>query len=94
MSEQKPGIGRIVHYTLNQADAGTVNRQRGNLSGRCGNQASAGDVYPMIITRAWGDEPTSAVNGQVLLDGNDALWLTSVTVGEGERHFAWPVLTR
>lgn len=55
-----------------------------------GNAVEAGDVYPMIITRAWGDQPTSAVNGQVLLDGNDTLWVTSVSLGLGERHFHWP----
>ena len=45
---------------------------------KTGNVASAGDVYPLIITRVWGDTEESCVNGQVLLDGNDALWVTSV----------------
>lgn len=43
-----------------------------------GNVAKAGDIYPMLITRVWGDEETSCVNGQVFLDGNDCLWVTSV----------------
>ncbi len=55
-----------------------------------GNQVSAGDVYPMMITRVWGDQPDSSVNGQVHLDGSDLHWVTSVDCGEGERHFAWP----
>lgn len=55
-----------------------------------GNDAREGDVHPMIITKTWGDTPTSAVNGQVLLDGNDVLWATSVCVGEGQRTFSWP----
>ncbi len=55
-----------------------------------GNRASEGDVYPMVIVRCWGTTPVSAVNGQVLLDGNDTLWVTSVTVGEGPRRFVWP----
>lgn len=55
-----------------------------------GNEVSAGDVFPLIITRVWGDTETSAVNGQVLLDGNDLFWATSVSEGEGQRKFAWP----
>lgn len=55
-----------------------------------GNKAIEGQVYPMIIVRVWGTTPESAVNGQVLLDGNDSLWVTSVTAGEGARRFVWP----
>ncbi|WP_461118917.1 hypothetical protein [Saccharothrix stipae] len=107
MTEQKPSVGRIVHYTLSEQDAAAINKRRkdaGNLNAagvtlasqelgaqiHTGNQVSAGDVYPMIIVRVWGDQPTSAVNGQVFLDGNDLFWATSVSLGEGERHFVWP----
>lgn len=55
-----------------------------------GNTVDEGDVYPLVITRVCGNEPSSAVNGQVLLDGNDTYWATSVSVGEGTRHFQWP----
>jgi hypothetical protein len=55
-----------------------------------GNHVQAGDVYPMVIVKTWGNTPTSAVNGQVLLDGNDTFWATSVAAGDGERHFTWP----
>jgi hypothetical protein len=55
-----------------------------------GNEASEGQTYPMLITRAWGNTPDSAVNGQVFLDGNDVLWATSVVVGEGPNTFSWP----
>lgn len=104
MTEQRPTIGRIVDYTLSEQDAAAISSRRqqdqaaardvvgqrycGQPSG--GNQVSAGDVFPLIITRVWGDQPGSAVNGQVLLDGNDLLWVTSVSLGEGPRHFAWP----
>lgn len=44
-----------------------------------GNSVSVGDVYPLVITRTWGTTETSSVNGQVLLDGNDTLWVTSVS---------------
>lgn len=55
-----------------------------------GNEAHEGDAYPMLITRVWGETPTSAVNGQCFLDGNDVLWVTSAIVGEGPRSFSWP----
>lgn len=102
--EPKPSLGRIVHYALSVQDAEAINRRRDdarshldhhrvNADGsqiHVGNEVSAGDVYPMVITRVWGDTPASAVNGQVLLDGNDLYWATSVSVGDGERHFVWP----
>ncbi|MBK9029316.1 MAG: hypothetical protein IPN98_16545 [Propionivibrio sp.] len=46
----------------------------------------------MLITRVWDygtPNPDAMVNGQVFLDGNDCLWVTSVKVGEGPRTFAW-----
>lgn len=106
MSFQTPGIGRIVHYTLSEQDASAVNRRRGDANRNMtehvecptgcqlhqGNEVREGDVYPLVITRVWGTDPTSSVNGQVLLDGTDNLWVTSVSVGEGPRRFAWPVV--
>ncbi|MGH7687818.1 MAG: hypothetical protein ACREN2_13525 [Candidatus Dormibacteria bacterium] len=100
----RPTIGRIVLYMLAGQDAEEINRRRGhataNLSAHrersdgsqihAGNSVAAGDVYPLVITRVWGLDVTSAVNGQVLLDGNDTFWATSVTAGDGPRHFTWP----
>jgi hypothetical protein len=99
-----PTICRVVTYTLDAYDADAITRRRAaantNLADHrarmdgsqlhIGNGVRAGDAFPMIIVRVWGSEPTSAVNGQVLLDGCDTHWVTSVTVGEGPRHFAWP----
>jgi hypothetical protein len=107
MSTPVPTIGRIVHYTLSEADAQQVNRRRDDATrhytGRgtapieltgdqrhIGNRAEAGQVYPMLIVRTWGTTPESVVNGQVFLDGNDVLWVTSVGEGEGQRRFVWP----
>lgn len=103
---QIPTIGRIVRYTLSEDDAKRINKRRDDAIASAhehkmnpeatgkqvhvGNKAHEGDVYPMIIVRAWGDTPESAVNGQVLLDGSDSFWVTSVTAGEGARRFAWP----
>jgi hypothetical protein len=55
-----------------------------------GNGVKEGDTFPMLITKVWGDTPTSAVNGQAFLDGNDVLWVTSASVGEGPRSWSWP----
>ena len=97
-------IGRIVHYTLSEHDAEQINRRRAHAQSHLaehiersdgsvihvGNGVQEGDVYPLVITRVWGTHEGAAVNGQVLLDGNDLFWATSVTEGKGPRHFAWP----
>ena len=56
-----------------------------------GNSVAEGDTFPLLITKVWGSDPTSAVNGQVLLDGNDVFWATSRTVGDQPGTFSWPV---
>lgn len=103
----KAAVCRVVEYTLSLQDADAINRRRAGANRsmaahreadngaqvHVGNNASAGDVFPMVITRVFGDTPESAVNGQVFLDGNDVLWVTSVCLGTGERTFAWPVRT-
>lgn len=102
---QVPTLGRIVHYTLTEYDAARINRRRDdahqhlsehqlNATGvvvHSGNPVTFGDVFPLVITRVWtpGSE-TSAVNGQLLLDGNDTLWVTSTSHGEGQGRFVWP----
>jgi hypothetical protein len=83
-----PTAGRIVHYTLTAQDAEAINARR--EAGAKGNAAHEGDVLPMLIIRVWGDQPQSSVNGQVFADGDFSLWVTSVAVGEGPRHWAWP----
>ncbi|WP_086846805.1 hypothetical protein [Amycolatopsis kentuckyensis] len=104
MTEQKPSIGRIVHYALSDSDVAEVNRRRNdayksmaqhrdNADGsqvHVGNAVNPGEVYPMVITRVWGDQPGAAVNGQVLLDGNDSLWVTSRCGGDAPGQYAWP----
>lgn len=99
-----PSIGRIVHYTLTAYDAQEINRRRADARSHMpehieassgvqvhvGNDVREGEVYPLIITRTWGTGETAAFNGQVLLDGNDCLWVTSTSIGPGPRHCAWP----
>lgn len=100
-----PSIGRIVVYRLGEADAATMNKRRSDAhnSGfareetgavvHTGNSLSAGQEFPMIITRVWDAEPTEAsiVQGQVLLDGNDQLWVTSVKQGGDDYQWHEPV---
>jgi hypothetical protein len=90
----KPTIGRIVHYRLSKQDAEEIASRRG-LHVHAheilrGNRVEEGDTFPAMIVRTWGDQPTSAVQLQVFLDGNDTHWATSVQVGEGPRTFSWP----
>jgi hypothetical protein len=67
-----------VDYTLADFDAKAIDGRRKASNGVLGgNYAEEGQTYPMLITRPWGDTPESAVNGQVFLDGNDILWVTS-----------------
>ena len=99
-----PTKGRIVHYTLRADQAAAINAQRkaardhskslhcpmdGTMA-HTGNSCREGDVFPMMIVQTWGNQPNSAVNGQVYLDGNDIFWATSVSVGEGPGTWAWP----
>lgn len=109
VSEQKPSIGRIVHYRLSAQDAEAIARRRTSgvsIAGRIkeekwplgaqahiGNPVAEGQTLPLVICRVWPDEygpGVHGVNGQVLLDGNDQLWVTSAREGEGPGTWSWP----
>jgi len=93
----KPTIGRIVVYTLSEHDADCINRRRvarphepawpAGAQAHFGNSVVVGEAYPMVIVKVWN---ATMVNGQVLLDGNDVLWVTSVHEGAGPCSWAWP----
>lgn len=58
-----------------------------------GNYVYSDQVFPMLIIRVWPDEfgPNFAgVNGQVFLDGNDSLWVTSAGEGTAAGQWSWP----
>ena len=100
----KPSIGRIVHYVLNQQDVEQIERRRVRNAGRgpnwpagaqahVGNPVSVGERVPMIICVVWPNEhgPNfDGVNGQVILDGNDSLWITSAKEGTEPGTWHWP----
>lgn len=75
-------------YSLTEQDVEKINDQRARSEGKLrGNGVMVGEQYPMIVVREWSAEtypPNGAVNGQVILDGNDTLWVTSVQPAEGE----------
>lgn len=101
-----PSIGRTVHFKLADYDVKEIERRRADARAsrisadktgaqvHVGNPTSAGDVYPMLITRVWAPPEqvteTTAVQGQVFLDGNDVLWVTSVQQGDGEHQWSAP----
>lgn len=81
-----PAVGRIVHYKLAEHDVARINEARrasfeAGGSGRVGNPIRSGEVYPLLICRVWEHD---GVNGQVFLDGNDSLWVTSAAEGDAE----------
>jgi hypothetical protein len=87
-----PNRGRIVHYRLSEVDVESINTRRHQYNGLlAGNPVKKGDVFPMLITEDWGAHGPQAVNGQVFLDGNDTLWVTSRMVGEESGSFFWPI---
>lgn len=83
--------GRITHYILTQQDADEINRRRVSGAGHgenwpagaqahIGNPISTGEHCPMMVVKVWDRQPdggNGCCNGQVLLDGNDSLWVTS-----------------
>lgn len=89
MSERIVSVGRIVHYRLTAQDAGEINGRRVTRTYAVGNTVGVGDVLPMVVVRVWGVE---GVNGQVFLDGNDTLWVTSRPEGTEPGMWSWPEL--
>lgn len=99
-----PTSGDWVTYRLRSDQAAEVNKRRteayalpghileaGGVQLHRGNEAKEGDAFPMLITRVWGAMPGGAVNGQVFLDGNDTVWVTSVSEGVSVGSFSYPV---
>jgi hypothetical protein len=85
--DQKPSIGRIVHYVLGKGDVKSIEAYRSEQHVE-GGMMEEGQIVPMIITKVLNGGP--AVNGQAYLDGPDILWVRSALQGDGPRNWMWP----
>ncbi len=93
----KPTIGRIVLYKLTEGDVKRVTDQRPSMADAAtfppfvqlcvGVPVSSGEECAMVVTRAW---ESGAVNGKVMLDGNDVLWVVHSNCGDGVGEWHWP----
>lgn len=93
MPEQTPTIGRVVHYTLAEHEASALAELHADEIGRTLNRPRAGQAYPAVIVAVWGDQPGSAVNLRVQLDGLAEHWATSRCIADEhqtEGRWAWP----
>lgn len=101
-TNKKPKVGMIVLYTLSELDAECINRRRvakvqepnwiPGAQAHFGNPAYAGDVLPLIISKVFPEEfgpNVPGINGQIMLDGNDTLWVTSVKEGQGQHEWRY-----
>lgn len=103
---KKPYIGAVLQYVLDEENADHINRRRTTgadiaqrqnwpqgAQAHIGRFAEAGQVCALIVTETHDDG--AFVNGQVLLDGNDTLWVTTVEEldenrGVREGGWRWP----
>lgn len=82
-------------YKLSEQDAEAINRRRtgfeeagwpATAQRHFGNAAQAGDLLPTLVIKVW---ENNMINGQVFLDGNDTLWVTSVNQGPEAGQWDW-----
>lgn len=80
----KPSIGRIVIYKVTQSDKDLW--REGNV--KC-HTTNIVDELPAMIVQVWSD---TCVNLKVELDGLGQMWKTSITEGDLEGQWHWPVI--
>ena len=88
MAESKtpdPTPGRIVEYTLTEADAARILAERTPFGGY-GNGSHPGDVVPLIVVRGLDERH---VSGQAFVDAPQTLWVADAAEGDapGEWHY-------
>ena len=71
----KPSLGRVVLLRLDDYLVKQVSSVQHDR------------MAPAVITKVWTD---TCVNLKVLVDGQENLWVTSVTQGDAERQWQWP----
>jgi len=89
-------VAMPVLYRLSETDVAEIEHNRSiyqnaeppaGVQIHRGNPVKVGQPFLMIVTAVWaeefpGNEPPYGLNGQVILDGNDTLWVTSREHGE------------
>lgn len=76
-------VSRLVHYRLTEDDADKLNY---NHPESASGAVSAGDVYPLLVTRVWS---STSVNGQVFTD-TGRLAVISRVEGTEPGYWFWP----
>lgn len=79
-------VGRLVLYKLSEQDVEAINANRKTDECFGGNSPQVGDLLPTIVVKVW---ENNMFNGQVFLDGNDTLWVTSVVQGSEPGQWDW-----
>jgi hypothetical protein len=74
----KPTIGRVVIFNMPEYLKNSV----------YGNKQ---EQLPAIIVAVWGE---TTVNLKVITDGQNDLWATSVSQGDGPNQWNWPVIEK
>lgn len=94
-SRQKPTVGRILHYYLNETQIAEIERKR--RAGQGGFQRGSTHYttipYPLIVVRVMENElgdGVDGVHGQVFLDGDDTFFVASIGEGTGPGKWCWP----
>ena len=87
MNPATPSVGDMVIYKLKASEVMRINARRSDAqNAHVGNTVRAIEEFPMLIVRTW---ENGMVNGQVFLDGNDTLWVASVTEGTEAGQFVF-----
>lgn len=81
VTEPRPSIGRIVHYSITDAQAAYADAQAGRK-----NVLKAEKTCPAIVTDVHGDD---CVDLRILIGGQDA-FVTSAMKGRGPGMWRWP----
>lgn len=79
-------VGRLVLYKLSAEDAENINRWPKTAQRHFGNTVQEGDLLPTLVVKVW---EGNGINGQVFLDGNDSLWITSKSQGGKTGQWNW-----
>ena len=91
MAETKtpdPTTGRIVLYTLTDADVARIRNERDlRPETSYGNPSHVGDVVPLLVVRGLDERH---VSGQVFLDSAERLWIADAAEGDESGQWHYP----